>query len=55
MVLQKDIDRYAVRMRMYASMLHDLAGSEEYIIRLIENNDLDAFEKALCERIRKTK
>ncbi len=47
MPTQQEIKHYATHMKMYASMLYDLADTESYVIRLIENNGLDEFEECL--------
>ncbi len=44
---QQEIEHYAVHMKKYASMINDLSVSESYVIRLVENDGLDEFEKSL--------
>ncbi len=47
MPTKQEIKHYTAHMKMYASMLHDLADSESYVIWLIENDGLDKFEESL--------
>lgn len=48
------IHHYCTYMDMYGEMLRDLSRSENYITRLIDNNELDEFETSLRTKIEKS-
>ena len=51
MELQRKIQHYHECLKMYGSMISDLANSNEYIISLIENDRLDGIESALRKKV----
>ena len=48
------IRHYRTCMRMYSEMMQDLSHSEEYIIKLIDDNGLNEFETGLRILIEKS-
>ncbi len=48
------IRHYRIYMRKYGEMMQDLSHSEEYIIKLIDNNGLNEFETGLRTLIEKS-
>ena len=51
MELQRKIEHYREYLKMYGSMICDLANSDEYIIGLIEDKNLDKIDTALRIKI----
>lgn len=49
----KEIQHYHVYLKMYGSMMVDLSTSEDFIDKLINNDNLTEFEQALRKKIRK--
>jgi predicted DNA-binding ArsR family transcriptional regulator len=49
---QEEIENYAAQIKMYASMLSDLADSKDYVVKFIENDNLDEYEQALRKLVR---
>lgn len=41
------IEQASAQMKKYASMMHDLADYPKYVAKLINNDNLDEFERAL--------
>ncbi len=50
---QRKIRHYRAYLRMYGEMMCDLSGSDGYIARLIDNNELSKFETGLRNLIEK--
>lgn len=41
------IEQASAQMKKYASMMNDLADYPKYVVKLINNDNLDEFERAL--------
>ncbi len=51
---QHKVHHYRTYLKMYGEMMQDLSDSDDYIIKLIDDNGLGEFETGLCSLIEKS-